>query len=176
MSKNIKKLTYSALLICVGILLPFLSASSQELGNMLCLMHIPVLLCGFICGWQWGLVAGFLTPLLRSCIVGAPMMFPTAVTMAFELAAYGMICGLLYKLFPKKNQFIYLSLIISMLAGRCVWGAAMLLISGISGGTFAFSTFVSVGFVTAIPGIIIQLVVIPILVMVLKKTKLSYIY
>ncbi len=172
MNNNLKKLTYSAVLICAGILLPFLTVSNQQLGNMFCLMHIPVLLCGYICGWQWGLAVGAVTPLLRSFTVGMPPIFPIAVTMAFELSAYGLLCGLFYKLFPKKNVFIYISLLLSMIGGRIVWGIVKFAVSGFSGGEFGLAVFITDGFVTAVPGIILQIIVVPVAVMVLKRTKL----
>ena len=100
---------------------------------MLCPMHIPALLCGFVCGWGWGLAVGFIAPLLRSVLFGMPDMFPTAVSMAFELAAYGLFSGLLYQLLPKKRSNIYVSLILAMLGGRIVWGIAMTIISGVTG-------------------------------------------
>ena len=172
MNKHLKKLTYSAILICAGILLPFITASNQQLGNMFCLMHIPILLCGFVCGWQWGMAAGFITPLLRSLIVGMPPIFPIAVAMAAELGAYGFFCGLFYKILPKKNGYIYISLILSMILGRVVWGIVKFAIAGFSGGEFGLAAFISGGFVTAIPGIILQMIVVPVAIMVLKRTKL----
>lgn len=168
---NLKKLTYSAMLICMGILLPFITASNMQLGNMFCLMHIPILLCGFVCGWQWGAAAGIITPLLRHLVFSAPPM-PTAGFMALELCGYGMLCGLFYKLLPKKNGYIYISLMLSMLGGRVINGIVQFAFFGIQGGRFAFDTFIISSFVTALPGIALQIVVIPILVMALKRTKL----
>ena len=130
-TKNtILKITYSGVCVALAILLPFLTWNDVMLGNMFSLMHIPVLLCGFLCGWQWGIAVGFVSPLLRSLIVGKPPMFPTAVAMAFELCVYGLLAGLLYKLLPKKNGFLYVSLIGAMLGGRIVGGAAQFVITG----------------------------------------------
>ena len=89
MNKNIQKLTYSALYLAIALVLPFLTGQIPQIGSMLCPMHIPALLCGFVCGWGWGLAVGFIAPLLRSVLFGMPDMFPTAVSMAFELAVYG---------------------------------------------------------------------------------------
>ena len=135
-------------------------------------MALPVLLCGFICGWQWGLAVGAVAPLFRSLTLGMPPLFPTALCMAFELAAYGAIAGLAYKLLPKKKAYIYLSLLIAMLAGRLIWGAAMFVCMGVSGGSFAFSAFIAGALTNAIPGIIVQIVLIPIIVMLLENTKI----
>ena len=85
MNKNIQKLTYSALYLAIALVLPFLTGQIPQIGSMLCPMHIPALLCGFVCGWGWGLAVGFIAPLLRSVLFGMPDIFPTAVSMAFEL-------------------------------------------------------------------------------------------
>lgn len=163
------KMILSALFLAMAYVMPFLTGQIPEIGSMLCPMHIPVLLCGFVCGWPWGLAVGLIAPLLRSLTLGIPPIFPTAVCMAFELAAYGAISGLMHKLLPRKKPYIYLSLIASMLTGRLVWGAAMLVCMGINGGAFTFSAFFAGAVTNAIPGIIVQIVLIPILVMVLDN-------
>ncbi len=168
-NKKILKLVLSALFIAVAYLLPFLTGQIPEIGNMLCPMHIPVLLCGFICGWQYGLSVGIISPLLRSLTLGMPPIFPKAICMAFELAVYGAIAGLLYKHFPKKKGFIYLSLIIAMLSGRIVWGCVMFVCMGIKGGTFGLSAFMTEAFVNAVPGIVLQIALIPLVVMAANK-------
>ena len=170
--EQIRKLTFSALYLAIAIVLPFLTGQIPEIGAMLCPMHIPVLLCGFVCGWQWGLAVGFIAPLLRSVMFGMPPMFPIGVAMAFELAAYGAVSGILYKLLPKKNVYIYVSLIGAMVLGRVVWGAVRFAIAGLTASEFPFSAFIAGAITTAIPGIILHIVLIPLLVMVHKKAKL----
>ena len=170
---QIRKLTYAALFLALAIVLPFLTGQIPEIGSMLCPMHIPVLLCGFLCGWPWGLAVGFIAPLLRSVLFGAPPMFPGAVAMAFELAVYGALAGLLYRLLPKKKWSIYASLIIAMLAGRAVWGIVRLILAGLSGKGFTWAAFLAGAFTNAVPGIILQIVLIPVLVMVLDRAGLS---
>ncbi len=170
--KNIKKLTLSALFLALGLVLPFLTMQIPEIGNMLLPMHIPVLLCGFVCGWQYGLVIGFITPLLRSAIFGMPFMIPNALGMAFELATYGAIAGILYYLLKDKKASTYISLIGAMLAGRAVWGVASYFIySLLTEKAFTWAIFAGGAFLEAIPGIVLQLVIIPPFVMVLKKQK-----
>ena len=166
------KITYSAMCIALAIVLPFITANNQQLGNMLCLMHIPVLLCGFLCGWQYGFAVGAVSPILRSLIVGAPPMFPIAFAMAFELAAYGLVAGLLYKLLPKKPLNIYVSLVAAMVSGRIVWGAVKFIIAGLTSSSFPFSVFIASAVTNAVPGIILHIVLVPIIVMVLKRAKL----
>ncbi len=163
----------SALFLAMAYVLPFFTGQIPQIGSMLCPMHIPVLLCGFICGWPWGLAVGFIAPLLRSATLGMPPMFPTAVCMALELAAYGTIAGLAYKILPKKTKFLYVSLLTAMIAGRLVWGAAMFTCLGLKGGSFGFSAFLAGAVTNALPGIIMQIILVPIIVMVLEHVKRS---
>ena len=167
--KDLQKLTLSAFFLALAYALPFLTGQIPEIGSMLCPMHIPVLLCGFFCGWSWGLIVGLLAPLFRSVTLGMPPLFPTAVCMAFELAAYGAFSGLLYRLLKKSRLNIYIALILSMIGGRIIWGIAMLFCMGVSGGTFTIAAFIAGAVTNAIPGIIVQIVLIPLLVMALDK-------
>lgn len=170
MKKNdIKKLTLSAMFLALALVMPFLTGQIPQIGAMLCPMHILVLLCGFFCGGPWGLLVGFVSPVLRSIIFGMPPMFPKAICMAFELATYGLVSGLLHKVLPKKKWTVYVSLILAMIAGRVVWGLAMLICMGFDVTKFGVSAFISGALLNAIPGIIVQLVLIPILVIVLEK-------
>ena len=169
---HVLKLTLSALFLAMAYVLPFLTGQIPEIGAMLCPMHIPTLLCGFFCGPIWGAVVGLTSPLIRSMLTGGfPPMFPTAVCMAFELATYGAIAGLMHKILPKKKISIYCSLIIAMLLGRLVWGVAMMICMGASGGTFTFAAFLAGAITNAIPGIIVQLILVPILVVLIEKSK-----
>jgi len=166
---NIRKMILAALFLALAFVMPFLTGQIPEIGAMLCPLHIPVLLCGFVCGPLWGLAVGFAAPLLRSVILGMPPMFPAAVCMAFELGAYGAVVGFMHKLLPQKKPNIYVSLLTAMLAGRLVWGSAMLVCLGIKGGSFTFAAFMTGAFTNAIPGIIVQIVLIPIIVMLLDN-------
>lgn len=170
--ENLLKMILAGLFLALAYVMPFLTGQIPEIGSMLCPMHIPVILCGFMCGWQWGLTVGFIAPLFRSLTLGMPPMFPGAVCMAFELATYGLIVGLMYKLLPKKKIFVYPSLLTAMLAGRVVWGIAMLVCMGINGGSFTFAAFIAGAFTNAIPGIIIQIILIPLLVMFIDTQKI----
>ena len=175
MKKNNKllKMILSALFLALAYVMPFITGQIPEVGSMLCPMHIPVLLCGFICGWPWGLAVGFIAPVMRSFLTGGfPPMFPTAICMAFELAVYGAVAGLMHRILPRKKPYIYCSLLIAMVLGRLVWGAAMFVCLGINGGAFTFSTFLAGAVTNAVPGIIIQLVIVPIIVMFLDNTKI----
>ena len=169
---KLTKMILAALFLALAYVMPFLTGQIPEFGSMLCPLHIPVLLCGFVCGWQWGLVVGFIAPLIRSLTLGMPPIFPTAVSMAFELAVYGAMSGLLHQIFPHKKSFIYCSLLITMIAGRLVWGIAMFICMGINGGAFTFAAFLAGAFTNAIPGIIVQIVIIPVIVMIFENQKI----
>lgn len=159
----------AALCLALAFVLPFLTGQIPQIGSMLCPMHIPVLLCGFICGAPWGLIVGFIAPLLRSFTLGMPPLFPTATAMAFELAVYGFMAGLLYRKLPQKKWAIYVSLLISMISGRIVWGVVQLACMGFDATKFTFSAFWAGAVVNAIPGIILQVVLIPVLIMFFEK-------
>ena len=103
---------------------------------------------------------------------GPRPLFPTATAMAFELAAYGLLSGLFYKLLPKKTPYLYLALILAMIGGRLVWGLAQTILMGVSGKSFTLAAFWAGAFANAWPGIILQLVLIPPVVAALKKAKL----
>ncbi len=172
-SLQIRKLTYSALYLAIAMVLPFITGQIPEIGAMLCPMHIPALLCGFTCGWSWGLAVGLIAPLLRSVLFGMPAMFPTAVAMAFELAVYGGMAGLLYRLLPRKKWTTWLVLILSMIAGRVVWGIVRVILAGLSGSEFTWALFIAGAITNAIPGIIMHLILIPVLVIVMEQAGLT---
>lgn len=171
MYKNDKllKMVLSALFLALAFIMPFFTGQIQGFGQMLCPLHIPILLCGFICGWKFGLIIGFIAPLLRSLTLGAPPFFPTAIAMSFELATYGMMTGIIYKNSSKNILTIYISLILSMIIGRVVWGLIMFILLGITGGTFTFSAFIAGSVINAIPGIIIQIILIPAILILINK-------
>lgn len=165
------KMILAALFLALAYVMPFLTGNIPEIGSMLCPMHLPILLCGFICGPVWGASVGFVAPLLRSLTLGMPPLFPVALCMAFELAAYGAVCGLMHKLLPGKKPYIYCSLLVAMIVGRLIWGAAMFICIGIGGGSFTFSAFLAGAVINAVPGILVQIILVPILVMLLDHLK-----
>ena len=170
-SIDIKRMVLAALFVALGFVLPFLTGQIPQVGSMLSPMHIPVLLCGFVCGPAWGLLVGAVTPLLRSLVLGMPPLFPVAAAMAFELAAYGLLAGLLYQRLPKKPINIYVTLIAAMLLGRVVWGLAMAALLGLSGGSFGLQAFLAGAFINAWPGILLHIALIPPIVLALEKAK-----
>ena len=172
-SLQIRRLTYAALYLAIAMVLPFITGQIPEIGSALCPMHIPALLCGFMCGWPWGMAVGFIAPLLRSVVFGMPALFPGAVAMAFELAVYGGLAGFLRRRLPRKKGFTWAVLILSMIAGRIVWGAVRVVLAGLSGSSFTWALFLAGAFTNAVPGIILQLVLIPVLVIAMESAGLS---
>ena len=170
---NLVTLALSSMFLALAFVMPFLTGQVPQIGSMLCPMHIPVILCGYICGAPWGLAVGFIAPLLRSVTLGMPPLFPTAFSMAFELAVYGVMSGVLYRKLPKTKLNIYLSLIISMITGRLVWGIVQLCCVGLDVSRFSLAAFWSGAVANAVPGIVIQLVLIPVLVIALEKANKS---
>ncbi|MGN0778329.1 MAG: ECF transporter S component [Aristaeellaceae bacterium] len=166
-------MTFSALYLAIALVLPFLTGQIPEIGSMLCPMHIPALLCGFVCGWPYGLAVGAISPLLRSVLFGMPKLYPTAMAMSFELAAYGAAAGWLYRCLPKKIWGLYASLIGAMLIGRVVWGIAEYGLLRLMGETFTMAAFVSGAIVSAIPGMMLHLILIPAIVLALEKANLT---
>lgn len=168
---QLKNLIRSALFLALALVLPLLTGQIPEIGSMLCPMHIPALLCGFFCGWPWGLAVGLMAPVFRSLLFGMPPMFPTALCMSLELATYGAVSGLLYQLLPQRRGFLYVALLGAMTAGRLVWGAARFLCAGLDPSVFGLSAFLTGAVTTAVPGILVQLVLIPVLVLALNQHR-----
>lgn len=166
--QRIHRLVLSALLLALGLVLPFLTGQIPEVGSRLLPLHLPALLCGFVCGWPWGLAVGAVLPVLRSFLFGMPPLMPTALAMAFEMAAYGAAAGVLY-----RRCNVYVSLVGAMIIGRLVWGvASWLLYAAFMPNGFSLAMFWAGGFVNAWPGMVLQLIVVPLIVTALKKAKL----
>lgn len=170
-SKSVRNMVLAAMFLAIGLVLPFFTMQLKTVGKMLLPMHIPVYLCGLLCGWQYGFCVGLIMPLMRSLLFGMPVMYPSAAAMAAELATYGLVAGWLY--FHAKRQgaaALYGSLVAAMLCGRIVWGLAEIILLGIKGSSFTWEMFAAGAFGQAIPGILLQLVLIPALMFALDKT------
>ena len=162
-------LVLSAMFLALGLVLPFFTGQIPQVGGMLLPMHLPVFLCGLICGWQYGLAVGFVTPLLRLALFSMPPLL-TAVAMAFELAAYGGIAGFLYSRSRWQCIFaLYRCLIAAMMGGRLVWAAARVVMTGVAGEPFTWQLFLAGALFNAVPGIILQLVFIPAVMVALDR-------
>ena len=166
-----RDLVLAALFLALAFVLPMITGHVPQIGNMLCPMHFPVLLAGFVLGGPWGLALGFIAPLLRSVLFGMPPMYPIAISMAFELATYGLVFGLVWHRVKHTLPMMYAALVSAMVAGRLVWGAVRFVLAGLSGTAFPFSAFLSGALLTAVPGIIAQLILIPLILSALQKAK-----
>lgn len=168
-----QKMVLSAMFLALALALPFLTGQIPQIGSMLAPMHIPVLLCGFLCGWPYGLAIGFISPLLRFMLFGMPPLFPTGIAMAFELATYGAVLGLIYSKVKHSMPMIYVTLISTMVAGRMVWGVVRFILAKLFGIEFSLSLFLSGAFITAVPGIICQLILIPIVMAAVEHQRVT---
>ena len=168
MNTKTNDMVKASLFLALGLIVPYIFHATGIPGTVFLPMHIPVLLCGFILGSRYGLIIGFITPFLNSLLLGMPPMYPAAVSMAFELATYGLVAGYFYK---KRKYNIYVSLIISMLLGRVVSGIANYILYTARGKSYAFEIFLTSAFVKPVWGIIIQIVLIPIIVKALEKSN-----
>ena len=164
--QRLYKLVLSALFLSIGMVLPFLTMQIKEIGDSLLPMHLPVMLCGILCGYGYGAAVGLMLPILRSVCFGMPPLYPNAVWMATELLTYGLIIGLMYKTLPKNTLCLYISLIVSQIFGRIVWGLSKSILLGLGGKAFTWAMFISSGFVNALPGIILQLILTPTILLI----------
>ena len=178
---NLQKLMISAILLAVGIVLPFMIGQVQVLGQAISPMHIPALICGLTCGPVYGAAMGFILPLFRSLLFGFPPFPTNAVPMAFELMVYGLGTGLLYPLFrkllPMKNgkhlSAMLIAMVIAMILGRMAGGAAKAVVLGMQGKAYGFMVFITAYFINTTVGAVIHLIVIPVIVTALEKAGLS---
>ncbi len=169
----IKKLTLTAMFLAVGIVLPFFFGQIPQIGSMLLPMHIPVFLCAFICGWKYALPMAVVLPMLRSFLFSRPNLYPEAISIAFEMATYALVAGLIYGISKWKCiRSLYRALIISMIVGRAVRVLVQLLLLSVKGMPFTFGALLTGIIVTGIPGIILQLVLIPAVMVICRKTKI----
>lgn len=173
-SSKTRRLVISAMLLSLGIVLPFFTGQIKEIGDTLLPMHMPVMLCGFICGPVYGCLIGLLVPLTRSVAFGMPPIYPNSIWMALELFTYGLITGLLY-LKKKKRSILYLyfCLIAAMIGGRVVWGIAKSILLSAASKPFTFYMFIVSGFVDAVPGIVLQLIFIPLIIRIAEKPRVK---
>ena len=168
---NVKKSIITAACIALCYVIPLMFHGIQNAGSIFCPMHIPVFICGLICGWQYGLLCGIAGPALSSALSGMP---PVAIlpSMMVELAAYGTAAGLMMKLVRTKSTYadLYISLIVAIVCGRVLAGLAKALI--FARGSYSMSAWIAGSVVTSWPGTVIQLVFIPTIVFALMKSHL----
>ncbi len=164
-----KQIAFSGVFLALALLLPFFTGQIPQIGKMLLPMHFPVLMCGLLLGPVCGGVVGFIAPLLRGFIWGMPPFMPVGVAMSFELMAYGIVCGILVSILNNRPISTYIALIGSMIVGRIVWGIASFVIYTAMGSAFTFEMFLVSGFANAVVGVIAQIIIIPPIVIALKR-------
>ena len=174
----IKKITFGAVALALFIVLPFVTGGIPEIGGMLSPMHIPALLSGALLGPWIGSLISFVAPIIRSLIFGSPILYPRALSMAFELATYAMCFGVMLKVLPKKIYCIYASLGIAMVSGRIVGGITKVFFLAFGAiNNYGWKLFFVGYFVDTLPGIVLQLILIPPVLLALERAKLyDYLY
>ena len=177
---HLTRLVLASVLLATGLILPMITGQIQAIGKIISPMHIPVLIGGLTLGPIWGLAVGFITPILRGLLFGMPPIPHAAFPMAFELGAYGLFGGLFYppvrRKLPNLGAIVF-ALLLAMIAGRLVGGAAkaLLLALGVIGTQtpFTLAAFWASYFVGTLPGALIHLVLVPAVVAALERAKLS---
>ncbi len=168
---SVKKSIICAVCIALCYILPLLFHGIQNAGSIFCPMHIPVFICGLICGWQYGLLCGLAGPAISSALTGMP---PIAYmpTMMVELAIYGVVAGIMMKIVYTRSTYadLYISLIVAMVLGRIGAGIVRALI--FTRGAYSMAMWISAYLVTCWPGIIIQFIFIPTIIFALMKAQL----
>lgn len=167
-----KKITISAAMLAMGILLPFCFHLIPNGGSVFTPMHLPIIICGFVAGPFYGAIIGLLCPLFSFLFTGMPMI-AVLPGMMIELFFYGLVSGLFFRLFHTRYSLldIYLTLIVSMLVGRLFGGLAnyLLYIFNRIDGSYSLEKFFSAYFLISWPGILIQVILIPAIVFALTK-------
>lgn len=168
--KSTQKLVLSALFFALGMVLPLLTGQIKEIGDSLLPMHLVVMLCGAICGWNYGLLIGMILPFFRSVFFGMPPLYPNAIWMALELATYGFVIGALYGRRKKYSvRYLFFCLICAMISGRIVWGVAKAILLGVANKPFGIKAFLVGGFLDAIPGLVLQFVLVPLILALIER-------
>lgn len=180
MNKNTQNLVLAAFFLALGMILPAaLGSVSPTIGSIISPLHIPVLLCGFICGKRYGFMVGFLSPLIKIAVYGVPPLF-IAIPMCVELAGYGFFTGFMSEKLGKSTKNIYISLITAMFIGRIAYGISTYLITtfallGSGGGEYTIAAFITSGaMLGGIPGIISHIIIIPSVLFAINHAKLLY--
>lgn len=171
--EHLLRMLYAALCLALCMVLPMITGGIPQIGKYLCPMHLPVLLCGVLCGWPYGVLVGVSAPLLRSLLFGMPVLFPGAVGMSVELLGYGLVAALLLSLLPDRAWSLYPALIGAMLAGRLLGGVMKVLLLTFGAiKSYGMSVYLTSYFVETLPGVVLQLLLIPPICLALRHAGL----
>ena len=168
---SVEKLTLSAVFLAAGNCAAIFDWTDPGCRKYAAAYAHSGLALWFCMRMAMGLLTGFVLPIMRSALLSMPPMMPTAMAMAFEMAVYGAVTGLLYQRLTKNMASVYISLVSAMIAGRLVWGAVSIIFYGIAGKSFGWQFFLGGALLNAVPGIILQLVLIPLVILTLKRAK-----
>ncbi|MGM9661553.1 MAG: ECF transporter S component [Oscillospiraceae bacterium] len=168
---ELKNLAVSALLLAASVVLPF-AGGVLPLGDRLLLAQIPVLLCGLVCGAPYGAAVGLLAPFLSFVVTGAPAIYPDAVAMAVEYALFGAVASPIFRAFARSAASLYASLIAAMAAGRVGYIAASYIMLELQKQPYSLSAIVRQECVACWPGLLLQLLAVPALVLAADRTGL----
>ncbi len=169
-NKYLGELTLAAMFLAMGLLLPLATGQLPQVNRFLLPMHIPVFLCALLVGWRYGLCVGAVLPMLRGALFGVPAIYPTAMAMTAELAVYGLVSGIIYGRGEKKRiGRLYISLTVAMVAGRAVRAVTEYILLSLSDKGFAAAAYISGALLPSLVGMVLQLILIPIVVSVVKK-------
>lgn len=169
---SVRRVSLCAMCIALCYVLP-IAFHAVGVGGVLSPMHIPVLLCGMICGGGAGVICGIIGPVLSSLLSGMPPVL-MLVRMIPELCGYGLVAGLGMRYFRTGRNVVdvYASLAIAMVAGRIVGGIATAVFYMVTSGVYSIALWITGYFVESVPGILAHLILVPILVFTLEKARL----
>ncbi|MBE5040486.1 ECF transporter S component [Ructibacterium gallinarum] len=169
---KVKKLTFTALFAAAGVLLPqiFHFIGGAAAGGVFLPMHFPVLLAGLLLGPWAGAAVGFLCPVLSCLMTGMPAAAKLPF-MIIELLGYGIMAGLTSKIWRWNLYFCLLS---AMAAGRLLNAVALEICGQLLHLNVPAAVSVWTAVLTGIPGIVVQIVLIPFIVAVFRKAVSGY--
>ena len=169
---SVKRTTLCALFIALCYVLP-IAFHAVGAGSILSPMHLPVLMCGLICGSGYGALCGIIGPVLSHLLGGMPPL-PMLVRMVPELCVYGLVGGITMKYIRtgRAAADVYISLVITMIAGRIVGGIATAIFYTVTSGVYSIALWATSYFVEGLPGIVAHLILVPVLVLTLQKARL----
>ena len=171
MRVNLKLFVLAIILGVLGVLLPWFFGEMTIFGTYLLPMEFPILLCGMICGAGYGGVVGAIVPILYALIFNTMQIYPLGVATAIQLCAYGVLCGLLYKIL---KQNVYVSLLLSMFSGRTIYYIVYYFMLRYQGRAYTADMFINGEVLNVLSGITIQIIFIPLIVLILNKTGIVH--
>lgn len=171
MRVNVKLFVLAIILGVLGVLLPWFFGGVRIFGMGLLPMEFPVLLCGMICGAGYGGVVGAVVPILYALIFNTMSVYPLGVATVAELCAFGVLCGVLYKV---MRQNVFVSLLLAMFSGRTVFAVVYYYLLRSEGVIYTAERFINGEFLNVLPGIAIQIIFIPLIVLILNKTGIVH--